>query len=145
MFSVRYRLAYQSTVPKIPTWIWLLAEVDVPASQVYPGPTAPLRSSLYPGRMDVSWSPPLHVTQSLASHVDCAPTTETKVRKVFRVFYILLRNHLNEVFFVCFFSVRLLSVLRGHSVFHPRHNGQWPPTLKDFLSQILSITFIFLS
>ena len=27
--------------------------------------------------------------------------------------------------------------------FHPRHNGQWPPTLKDFLSQILSITFIF--
>ena len=29
--------------------------------------------------------------------------------------------------------------------FHPRHNGQWPPTSKDFLSQILSITFIFLS
>ena len=27
--------------------------------------------------------------------------------------------------------------------FHPRHNGQWPPTLKDFLSQILSITFYF--
>ena len=30
-------------------------------------------------------------------------------------------------------------------VFHPRHNGQWPSTSKDFLSQILSITFIFLS
>ena len=45
-----------------------------------------------------------------------------------------------------FFSVRLLSVLRGHSFFfHPRQNGQWPPTSKDFLSQILSITFIFLS
>ena len=44
-----------------------------------------------------------------------------------------------------FFSVQLLSVLWGHSFFHPRHNGQWPPTLKDFLSQILSITFIFLS
>ena len=29
--------------------------------------------------------------------------------------------------------------------FHPRHNGQWPPTSKDFLSPILSITFIFLS
>ena len=29
--------------------------------------------------------------------------------------------------------------------FHPRHNGQWPPTLKDFLSQILSTAFIFLS
>ena len=25
--------------------------------------------------------------------------------------------------------------------FHPRHNGQWPLTLKDFLSQILSIIF----
>ena len=24
--------------------------------------------------------------------------------------------------------------------FHLRHKGQWPPTLKDFLSQILSIT-----
>ena len=42
-----------------------------------------------------------------------------------------------------FFSVRLLSVLHGHSVFHPCHNGQWPPTSKDFLSQILTITFIF--
>ena len=29
--------------------------------------------------------------------------------------------------------------------FHPRHKGQWPPTSKDFLSQIVSITFIFLS
>ena len=28
--------------------------------------------------------------------------------------------------------------------FHPRHNGQWLPTSKDFLSHILSITFIFL-
>jgi len=26
----------------------------------------------------------------------------------------------------------------------PRHNGQWPPTSKDFLSQMLCITFIFL-
>ena len=25
--------------------------------------------------------------------------------------------------------------------FHPRYNGQWPPTSKEFLSQILSITF----
>ena len=32
-------------------------------------------------------------------------------------------------------SVRLLSVLRGHSVFHPGHNGQWPPTLKDFYTR----------
>ena len=44
------------------------------------------------------------------------------------------------LFFPLFFNVRLLSVLRGHSFFHPRHNGQWPPNSKDFLSQILSIT-----
>ena len=49
------------------------------------------------------------------------------------------------IFYFIFFSVRLLSVLRGHSSFHPRHNDQWPPTSKDFLSHILSITFIFLS
>ena len=59
----------------------------------------------------------------------------------------LLYTHISYMittFYVCFFSVRLLSVLRGHSVFSS-HNGQWPPTLKDFLSQMLSITFIFLS
>ena len=35
------------------------------------------------------------------------------------------------VLFQCFFSVRLLSILRGHSVFSSRHNGQWPPTSKE--------------
>ena len=53
-----------------------------------------------------------------------------------------------EPIFLYFFkiiSVRLLSVLRGHSFFHPRHNDQSPPTSKDFLSQILSIKFILLS
>ena len=44
-------------------------------------------------------------------------------------------------FFV--FIVRLVSVLHGHSFFHPCHNGQWPPTSNDFLSQIFSITFFF--
>ena len=37
--------------------------------------------------------------------------------------------------FLFFFSVRLLSVLRDHSFFHPRHNGQWPPTSKDFYTR----------
>ena len=45
------------------------------------------------------------------------------------------------IYILILFSVWLLSVLRGHSFFHPRHNGQWPPTSKDFLSQILLITF----
>ena len=30
----------------------------------------------------------------------------------------------NVLVFFVFFSGRLLSVLRGHSFFHPRHNGQ---------------------
>ena len=47
--------------------------------------------------------------------------------------------------FLSFFSVRLSSVLRGHSFFSSLHNGQWPPTWNEFLSQIVSITFIFLS
>ena len=45
---------------------------------------------------------------------------------------------------LCYFFVVValtVSVLHGHHFFHPRHNGQWPPTLKDFLYQILSITF----
>ena len=46
---------------------------------------------------------------------------------------------------VTFFRSTFCRLLRGHWFFHPRPNGQWPPTSKDFLSQILSITFIFLS
>ena len=45
-------------------------------------------------------------------------------------------------FFLAFDFCRFCVVIR---FFHPRHNGQWPPTSKDFLSLILSITFIFLS
>ena len=47
------------------------------------------------------------------------------------------------MFFCCFlaFDFCLFCMV----IFHPRHNGQWPPTLKDFLSQILSFTFFSLS
>ena len=44
--------------------------------------------------------------------------------------------------FLAFDFCRFCVVIR---LFNPRHNGQWPPTSKDFLSQILSITYIFLS
>ena len=44
------------------------------------------------------------------------------------------------IFFLAFDFCRFCVVIR---FFHPRHNGQWPPTSKDFLSQILSITFFF--
>ena len=47
-----------------------------------------------------------------------------------------------KTFFLAFDFCRLCVVIR---FFHPRHNGQWPPTSKDFLFQMLSITFIFLS
>ena len=42
------------------------------------------------------------------------------------------QTSLISAFFFLFFSVRLLSVLRGHSVFSSRHNGQWPPTFAGF-------------
>ena len=49
-----------------------------------------------------------------------------------------------ELFFLDFFLAsdfcRFCVVIR---FFHPRHNCQWPPTSKDFLSKILSISFIF--
>ena len=44
--------------------------------------------------------------------------------------------------FLAFDYCRFCVVIR---FFYPRHNGQWPPTSKDFLSQILSISFIYLS
>ena len=50
------------------------------------------------------------------------------------------RDQAKYVVFVCFLAFdfcRFCVVIR---FFHPRHNGQWPPTSKDFLSQILSIT-----
>ena len=40
-------------------------------------------------------------------------------------------------FFLAFDFCRFCVVIR---FFHPRHNVQWPPTSKDFLYQILSIT-----
>ena len=49
-----------------------------------------------------------------------------------------LHVHFYFFIFLAFDFCRFCVVVR---VFHPRHNGQWPPTSKDFLSQILSITF----
>ena len=49
-----------------------------------------------------------------------------------------------QLLFLCFLAFdfcRFCVVIRFFSI----HNGQWPPTSKDFLSHILSITFIFLS
>ena len=58
----------------------------------------------------------------------------------------IILSGLFVVVFLCLFLAfdfcRFCVVIR---FFHPHHNGQWPPTSKDFLSHILSITFIFLS
>ena len=52
-----------------------------------------------------------------------------------------VRAYANEMLILISIRLRFCMVIR---IFHPRHNGQRPPTWKDFLSQILSITFIFL-
>ena len=57
---------------------------------------------------------------------------------------------LNNLFYYYFFPYSYLAIdfCRFCMVirfFHPRHNGQWPLTSKDFLSQILSITLILFS
>ena len=53
-----------------------------------------------------------------------------------------------DCFFVCFLFLFLAFdfcwFCMVYRFFHPRHNDQWLPTSKDFLSQILSISLIFL-
>ena len=44
--------------------------------------------------------------------------------------FIILRFML--VHLLCFFSVRLCRFCVAIFFFYPRHNSQWPPTLKDF-------------
>ena len=72
-----------------------------------------------------------HCTVLLGANM--VPSQFSSSRTLFLLFIFLFL-----AFDFCLFCV----VIRG---IHPRHNGQLPPTSKDFLSQILSITFIFLS
>ena len=44
--------------------------------------------------------------------------------------------------FFIFFSVQLLSVLLG--VFSSRHNGQWPPTLKNFYTRSYPLHYLLI-
>ena len=60
----------------------------------------------------------------------------------------MLINRLTDTCFLCvllllFFSFDFCRFCVVIQFFHPRYNGQWPPTSKDFLSQIWSIKFIF--
>ena len=48
------------------------------------------------------------------------------------------------VCFSCFFRVRLLKILRGHSVFSSKPQRPMTSDFKGFLYQILSITLLFL-
>ena len=50
-----------------------------------------------------------------------------------------------RLFFFNFLAFDFSQLCMVIAFFHPRHYGQWIPTSKDLLSQILSITFIFLS
>ena len=73
--------------------------------------------------------------------------TITKLLALKQVFVNAINNQFNFRFlflkmFLAFDFCRFCVVIR---FVHPRHNGQWPPTAKDFLSHILSITFIYLN
>ena len=45
-------------------------------------------------------------------------------------------------FFLIYFCIPLLSVLRGHSFFHPCHNGQWPLTSRDSYPRFYPLHFL---
>ena len=56
-----------------------------------------------------------------------------QIMKCPRIYWGVKPKEFLGLLFSSFFSVRLLSVLRGHSFFHPRHNGQWPPTFIHYI------------
>ena len=72
-----------------------------------------------------------------------------KVQQHFEYWLTKKRNiHFEMMFFMCAMLNMLqtshavrLSVERGHSVFSSRHNGQWPPTLKDFYTRFYPLHF----
>ena len=57
----------------------------------------------------------------------------------------MLLSELCQLERVFFFSVRLLSVLHGHSgFFHPRHNGQRRLTSKDFYTRFFPLHYFLI-
>jgi len=46
-----------------------------------------------------------------------------------------------DLFFLAFGFCRFCMVIR---FFHPRHNGQWPPTSKDFYTRSYPLHYYFL-
>ena len=48
-----------------------------------------------------------------------------QIMKCQRIYWGVKPKEFLGLLFSSFFSVQLLSVLRGHSFFHPRHNSQW--------------------
>ena len=56
--------------------------------------------------------------------------------------YAISWNNLVQSVYVFVFLLFDLSVLRGHSFFHPRHNCQWPPTSKDFYPRLYPLHFV---
>ena len=50
---------------------------------------------------------------------------------------------ITDSFFLVFFSVRLCRFCVVIRFFHPRHNGQWPPTSKDFYPRLYPLHLLF--
>ena len=82
------------------------------------------------------------IKRSLLHHCFLKVVQSTKRSFVLPPWQIVLAAGWILLCFLAFDFCRFCVVIR---FYHPGHNGQWPPTSKDFLSQILSITFIFLS
>ena len=72
--------------------------------------------------------------------INCFNLPDKHLFTIFWCVYLLSFGCLS--IFLAFDFCRFCVVIR---FFHPCHNDQWPQTSKDFLSQVLSITFIFLS
>ena len=70
-----------------------------------------------------------HRTCSTGDHLDCYGAD-------FDYVYCEDGQCIGKCFLFCFVLHSTVSVLCSRSAFHPRHNGQWPPTWKDFHSRL---------
>ena len=68
----------------------------------------------------------------------------SQTRSLEEIYIPLCPLKINDSIFINFFSVRLLSFLRGHSVFSSPPQRPMTSDFEGFLSQILSITFLMI-
>ena len=74
------------------------------------------------------------VVQECIQFLECCERKSEIVILFNRYFFHLFKT----LVFLAFHFCRFCSVIR---FFHPRHNGQWPPTLKDFYPRFYALHF----